>query len=108
MKFIAIALIAATSAIALRGDKDAAAAPKVGTPETSAEARTSSLKTVLETVATQQSFEKDHAAAHKEAMATAEQECQDKKNGVRMARHRQITEGNQYPPFAVYGGAAKK
>ena len=96
MKFIAIALIAATSAVTLRD------------PAGSAEARAESFGTSLKTVAEQQKFEKEHAAAHKEAMATWEQENQDHKNSVRMARHRQITEGNQYPDYAVYGDKGAK
>ena len=102
MKFSSILLlVAAVSAVRLSDDKKE---EKKGSadPAGSAAARSDSLATAIETVNNQQTYEKEHAAAHKQAMAKAEQETQDLKNSVRTARHRQVTEGNQYPAYKTY------
>ena len=95
MKFFALALIASASAIRLDAPNDSYAA------------KAASLKTSLETVATQQKFEADHFAMHSANMATADAECQALKTHVRAARAAQEAGGNQYPPFKVYGGDKK-
>ena len=105
MKFSSILMIVAAcnaTRLVTFGDDDKKKEGGSADPAGSASARSTSLQTAISTVNNQQSYEKDHAAAHKQAMANAEQECQDHKNGVRTARHRQITEGNQYPPFKTY------
>ena len=91
MKFAAfVALFATASAV------------RVSAPNDSYAAKAGSLKTALETVATQQKFEADHFAMHSTNMANADAECQALKTHVRAARAAQEAGGNQYPPFKTY------
>jgi len=76
MKFsVLILLIATVSAINLNKEGGEEKAVESGTPALSYAAKADSLKEVLETVATQRSFEANHTAAHTVAMDKAAEEC---------------------------------
>ena len=89
MKFLAI-FVAAVAAV------------RITDPAGSEAARVAQLKESMDVVAKQQKFEADHFAMHSKNMATAKKEADTLKDKVRAARHDQVTEGNQYPPYKTY------
>ena len=89
MKFLAI-FVAAVAAV------------RISDPAASEAARVAQLKESRDVVAAQNKFEADHFAMHSKNMETAKNEANAQKDKVRAARHDQVTEGNQYPPYKTY------
>merc|ERR1711934_329216 len=102
MKFATLAaLVATVSAIRMNGDGP-------WNPAKTAATKSEHYAATNAVVAEQVRFQTAHNTKHAADMDQWDADCEAQKNHVRKARNTQVTGGNEYPAFKVYGGEAKK